>query len=100
MDSKTLKALKNSIRHWEDNVSRAKKSKCIDTSLISCALCRMFYCCDCRGCPVYKKSHYKYCGHTYYYSVRKLIDNGSVDDIKLVKACKKELNFLKSLLPN
>lgn len=101
MEKSTLIALKKSIKHWEDNV----KAETVDQASISswdCALCRAFE--GCEGCPVMESTGDPQCDGTPYHFARiKFFDWRRGGDIKLEewrRAAQKELDFLRSLLPN
>lgn len=100
MNRKTLSALKKSIKHWEENVEKAKNGELsyLDILPNKCALCVMFLLfSDCFECPIYKKVKNVGCRKTPYIYVIKTLKNKNTANI--FKACKKELAFLKSLLP-
>ena len=101
MDKATLKALKESIKHWKriiEGVDVRWKSN-------QCALCEEFltpgYTCD--GCPVKKKTKQDLCEGTPY--VKFVQDAALFFGIgikgrpNLISLATDELNFLKSLLP-
>lgn len=98
MDRKTLAALKKSIKHWENNVEKARggKLKKADIQSSKCSLCVMFsnlfYC---GYCPVKLKTGKMFCCDSPWYLVKRAIELKK----GLVEPCKKELAFLKSLLP-
>jgi hypothetical protein len=101
MDFETLKALKESIKHWQENVKLAKEGeKIIRTGPGVCSLCIKFNISGsrCEGCPIRKKTKKLYCGGTPYYEViRHKFD--SAEKQLLIKSCRKEVAFLRSLLP-
>jgi len=104
MDKETLEALKKSIEYWEDNLAfaMARKYKNIDTTSESCALCEMFVYIDCCGCPVFDKVGILGCRSTPYGKVSSILNNAAFFGLGyagITKACRKELEFLKSLLP-
>jgi hypothetical protein len=89
MNKTTLQALKESIKHWE----RLCLGHDEPLGTKGCALCKKFW--DfhsCDGCPVQARTGLPYCNGTPYESAwraKELRD----------KRFKKELEFLKSLLP-
>ena len=111
MKKKTLKALRESIKHWEENLEAAK-ARWFEGVLIGwshCALCKLHNSRDsnkpdCEGCPVREESGYIHCVNTPYEEVesamglRGLYKRNRKPE-KVVAACEKELEFLRSLLP-
>jgi hypothetical protein len=105
MKSDTLKALKASIEHWKENVEKAKEGKLSDKDINSdtCPLCGLFdEDCERAGevCPIAKGqvdiSCKCGCGHTPWHDVKTAFE----DELKdILPAVKRELSFLKSLLP-
>ena len=100
MNNKTLKALKESIEHWKENVQKAKSGNLVsyDISGDKCPLCKLFvnyesHPCG-RVCPV---KRYGGCYLSPWGVVVDILDSKSHKGI--VKACENELAFLKSLLP-
>ncbi len=102
MNAKTLKALNGSIRKWDKIINR----KGDDDGTDNCPLCIEFYRgCNCRGCPVFKKTKKYGCQNSPY---EDWCDHGQdhynnyPKKVKC-KTCKtlaqKELAFLKSLKP-
>lgn len=88
MNAKTLKALRGSIRKWERIVAGTGS----DNGPHNCPLCRLFFWNReaCEGCPVAAKTGRAQCDGTPY---RDYDWSGSKEDAR------RELNFLKSLLP-
>ena len=105
IDRKTLAALKKSIAHWERLASgHRKRGEWIGPH--QCALCKLFIADECEGCPVAEETGYSYCDGTPYEIVqtyvdaRFLVDRESILNSQEFKsAARKELRFLKSLLP-
>jgi hypothetical protein len=64
MDSKTLEALKGSIRKWEKIVS----GEGVDYGWQDCPLCDMYIPEACRGCPISEKTNALGCRQTPYSS--------------------------------
>lgn len=102
MDDRTLKALKASIEHWEENALLAEH----DWSAISsesCALCDEFSDSEeCYGCPVAKAANASGCIDTPWEDAcgamqRWIVGRGSGKAFR--KAAQDELDFLRSLLP-
>lgn len=87
MNKKTLKALKGSIKKWEGIVAGTM----LDLGPINCPLCSMFWLKDCAGCPVMAKTKKMGCVGTPYQSYT-MFPSGNT--------AQRELDFLKSLLPN
>ena len=105
MDRKTLAALKKSIEHWERLASgQARRGEWIGPG--HCALCKLFLDGACKDCPVAERTGYRYCDGTpygivqAYVDARFLVDRESILNSQEFKsAARKELRFLKSLLP-
>ena len=92
MDTTTLTALKQSIERWK---RRAAGEHSLPLGTKTCPLCHLFHvdytgrsCCD--GCPVYDATEQPCCIGTPYLSY--------TDNLTDANA-KRELEFLKSLLP-
>lgn len=101
MNKATLKALRASIKHWEENVA-AETPENASVDAAYCALCRKFYKDHlCIGCPVMTNTGFSCCENSPYENANdKLYDweiGGSRANWR--RAAKKELEFLKSLLP-
>lgn len=95
--------LEESIEHWERLVS-GKRLPNETIGRIYCALCEAYYWSKsgiCEGCPVKEKTGQPYCFNTPYQLVEDIYNksNGALDSKKFKAAAKKELAFLKSLLP-
>jgi len=100
MDSETLKALQGAIKKWQRIVAGTGE----DRGVVNCPLCQMFVVPHvdlnghpiddlvCVGCPVMKKTGKRYCEGSPYPEYR-LVD-------KNTENAQKELDFLRSLLPN
>ena len=95
VNKRTLYALKKSIEHWEDNVAGINPSV-KDTD---CSLCAMFLDDDCRRCPVAVKTKDTHCEKTPYWSAVTALSQGGGNSKRFKDAARKELKFLKSLLP-
>lgn len=93
MTPKALKALKGSIRKWQRIVNGTGKDRGAD----NCPLCKAYPRLDCAGCPVKKATGYDQCAETPYRDYRRANIWGSAADALI--SAKRELNFLKSLLP-
>ena len=101
--------LEESIEHWERLVSGNRlPNESIGTN--DCALCKAYLhkslTKNCVGCPVSKITGKTYCENTPYDLVMKIKNEMSVrsysdflDTKEFKEAAKKELEFLKSLLP-
>lgn len=107
MDDRTLKALRASIKHWEDNVE-ARSPHNASAAASKCALCEMFTldpddCCT--GCPVSNATGQTECENTPYYTARTALvvwrKEPSNDELRAAwrKGAQAELDFLRSLLP-
>ncbi len=95
MDDRTLRALKASITHWEENLECT-----LDTARVgadSCALCALFMSFRCDGCPVKQHTGWHGCIKTPFDAV--VIACSYDDEQAFRKACAEEVAFLKSLLP-
>lgn len=100
MNAKTLKALKGSIAHWERLSSGTAKSG-EDVTSKSCPLCKLFLRENsCEGCPVAKATKKWYCVGSPWERVRAVELGRGLRCDEFKEAAKKELQFLKSLLPN
>jgi len=104
MNKETLKALKKAIEKWEKIV--AEKGK--DRGSRNCALCWLFLKNECEGCPVHAKTGRRSCRGTPYaeWVRHHAEDHFSVFSKACVIECskckelaQKELEFLRSLLP-
>ena len=98
MDSNTLQALQESIIKWEKNYANPLQAK---IGSKDCPLCQMFnapgeyY--ECKGCPINDVTNNGCCNTPYeefYYEF-----TYSPTESKLKILARKELEFLKSLLP-
>ncbi len=103
MSRATLRALKASIRHWQDNVE-AEMPQQASTGESGCALCANFIAEECQGCPVKQKTGRKYCDRSPYRRARAAYVkwaeyNSLVNHTKFRAAAQAELDFLRSLLP-
>ena len=105
MNPQTLQALKDSIAHWE-RLSTGFRLPLEHIGATQCPLCNIFNqigqrdALYCIGCPVYEKTKLQYCINTPYEeaSIATRKYNG-IDSIEFKEAAKKELEFLRSLLP-
>ena len=104
MDKRTLKALKESIKKWEKIVA----GKGGDRGGGNCALCELFAEEGCIDCPVYIKTGKCDCSDTPYVEWHDHQTNNHFDGFseiykiecpKCKELAQKELEFLKSLLP-
>lgn len=96
MPAKTLRALKASIKKWEKCAAGEYTRDEVDDS--DCALCQLFPS-DCTGCPVMEKTRLEDCEGTPFYAARDALYWIGPRSIEFKKAAKKELAFLKRLLP-
>lgn len=113
MDANTLRALEESITHWEKNLVTSNPSE-VSLGGSNCALCQMFVfgdenCDPCRGCPVFEHTSFPGCTGTPYHDAHisgmqwkyNSYDPDSYDRHKAAfhRAAQAELDFLRSLLP-
>lgn len=98
MDEKTLKALKASIKHLEENTN-VKTLEEASLGIEDHPLCSEFYNKkgSCNGCPVFI-ARYWGCGKSPYDEVYESFIDKDLNAFHA--AAKKELAFLKSLLPD
>jgi hypothetical protein len=104
MDNATLEALRGSIAKWEGIVAGTVTNE----GPYNCPLCQLFmlYAEDnlCEGCPVKERTGRTGCAETPYEDYAELGNEhtfeGSVTKTLLQQAAQRELEFLKSLLPN
>lgn len=98
MPPETLAALKKSIEHWERlATSTAEDGEGVMSS--SCPLCRLFLDKACGGCPVPKKTGRALCSRTpWAYAHAAYMEDGK-NSPQFRAAAQKELEFLRSLLP-
>lgn len=102
----TLKALNESIAHWE-RMASGDRLPGERVGHKHCALCRLFQPGydtgepDCWGCPVERKTGKQYCEGTPYQNVLRALarDAGSYESKDFKAAAAAERDFLKSLLP-
>ena len=108
MPPETLKALKESVAHWERLLACKTKQELEAEGYGAehCALCEMFSeNPQCNGCPVAESTGEDSCDGTPYYKADKELDRylgyWVVNPRKTFprKQVKAELDFLKSLLP-
>lgn len=109
MNKATLKALKGSVAKWEAIVAGTGE----DQGNINCPLCQKFnndktpMDTECDGCPVSEATGRRFCGGTPYsrwVEHRMIVHdldtaNGSVKCAVCASIAQKELDYLKSLLP-
>jgi hypothetical protein len=93
MTPKTLKALRESIAHW-DRLAAGKERKGEKPNSQHCALCALFHSDGCDGCPVRKRTGVPYCIKTPFRNAFLTFNTVLFQSHAL-----KELEFLKSLLP-
>ena len=104
MDEATLEALRGSIAKWEGIVAGTM----VDKGMDNCPLCALFNPLiegsrnysgpeTCSGCPVMERTMLRFCAGTPY----EPFDNCDVEEgtHEYIGAAKRELDFLKSLLP-
>lgn len=94
MSKRAEKALRGSIKKWEGILAGKTRDKQSD----NCPLCQTFYLCE--GCPVMEKTGYNQCRLTPYDEWNYKGGMGSTANTpKLKRIARKEIAFLKSLLP-
>jgi hypothetical protein len=113
-DIKTLKALLESIDHW-DRLAAGKPNPREKVGWEDCALCALFLnppCPTdverCTGCPVRNRTGRKYCHGSPYDAAEQIaipdISNQGapqiLNTVEFIEAAKLELEFLRSLLPD
>ena len=107
MSPKTRKALEGSIEKWEGIV---RSTKAEEKGIANCPLCQLFFNPYCFGCPVKEKTGMYGCQGSPYNAWdnhhETLHRNGFGEVVSRHKDCpdclrlaKKELEFLKELLP-
>lgn len=107
MDDITKEALEASIKHWEEN-AEVRSPSSANLGIRSCALCKLFYCRDCAGCPVAQKTNQRLCygsPHTVASGVkeqwRNAYGNNAANRAELGEAfraaARAEVEFLKGL---
>jgi hypothetical protein len=118
MTPQALKALKESIEHWE-RLAAGKRNPHESVGADGCALCRVFNPCimdngfrredRCNGCPVAERTGKQFCFETPWDMIGKAIDehgdeettrNWLDNDPEARVLAAAELAFLKSLLPD
>lgn len=107
MTPKALRALKDSIKHWE----RLVKNPYEPIGPKVCPLCKAYKQLQevsqhCVGCPVFKSTGVSYCNSTPYqdawnarYRLVNHLDDRLTVQTNWITAATAELEFLKSLLP-
>ena len=109
MDAIALKALRESIAHWERNVA-AEMPEDVSVSGEDCALCNAFVFAnrgdssDCEGCPVMEWMGQADCQGTPYYRAREAFFAWRTNTTPATRdawrvAAQEMLDFLKELLP-
>jgi hypothetical protein len=100
MDEKTLEALKGSIAKWEAIVAGTGA----DNGSANCPLCAEFLYGNCFGCPVRERTKRSMCLGSPYHAFGEVADFHGHAGAKAIgpvaeAAARRELDFLKSLLP-
>lgn len=103
MNPSTLKALEQSIEHWE-RLANGKFADNETPTADHCALCKLFFENReeedrCKGCPVYNRTGFTSCFETPYGDAYNAFDDYGLDSESFKDAAHKELAFLKTLLP-
>lgn len=101
MTKRALTALKESINHWEEMVKNGWENE--RPYARNCSLCVEFsigmtHDERCLGCPVQHKTGEKYCFGTPFYTAENAFNSDRLGTFK--HHAKREVEFLKSLLPN
>lgn len=99
MNNKQKNALISSIKHWEENVKLVKNRILPKIGSHICPCCIAFP--HCISCPISEYSDDIGCENTpYIFVLDNYLKHGDeeIDWIKLLKAVKKELKFLKDIL--
>lgn len=100
MNESTLNALNGSIKHWE-RLSTGNRNPREDSGSEHCPLCEKF-CVEglayCVGCPVMERTGFSHCDNSPYDEASEARLEG-LDSPEFKRAARKELKFLKSLLP-
>lgn len=99
MNKKTLTALRKSIAHWEENLA-ANDPFDVYTTSDYCALCDAFH--GCIGCPVAERAGDTECDNTPWvnaHDAKHAWKYGYGTKRQFRNACRAEIKFLKSLLP-
>lgn len=106
-------ALKESIKHWEENLAFARNGEYgkIETSSEFCALCQEYPGMDCVGCPVEENTGLSLCegtpwrfADTLTTKIKDLLDEYPIGHMftdekeDLIQAIEVELQYLKNLL--
>lgn len=105
MNKATRKALERSIAHWERVVEFGGRYTRDNISSDNCALCRRFNSNECEGCPVKERTGQSICKGSPYHEAARLwyVCRGEglipCTQAKFKRAARRELAFLKSLLP-
>ena len=104
MDKETEAALRESIKHWEENVAgETPDDVCLGTE--HCALCEKYFLRpNCSGCPVSSRTGFGNCDATPYEAAADAFEcwestEAKPEKLKWRVAAQAELDFLKSLLP-
>jgi hypothetical protein len=105
MKTKTLKALKESIKHW-DRMATGKARLGEEPDSDHCALCSLFNRDNmdedknvCRGCPIYESTGRCWCAGTGYSSAWVAWDVYGIKSQEFRSKAAEFLKYLKSLLP-
>lgn len=101
MNAKTKKALEGSIAKWKRN-ARARTPEIVRLSVADCPLCDLYWDSYCDGCPVALRTGEAKCRETPYIDAASAHDDwewGDSDGGPFRTAAKKEVEFLRSLLP-
>lgn len=96
MNTKTRKALQESIAHWERHATgKSRPEEGVHSE--DCALCDLFLDNDnCQGCPVQKKTHSPLCQNTPWRAASDAFDHG-LGSKQFRAAARRMLVFLRGL---
>lgn len=100
MTKRTLKALQDSIAHWQRLATGTTEDE-EQPYAEDCALCGLFLELDerCKGCPVRNKTGKQFCESSPYRYAEIAYTFHGINSPQFKKAARAELKFLRSLLP-
>lgn len=98
MNTQTLNALNESIKHWQRYVDGFGKTEG-EPLVHNCSLCGLFYQEECAGCPIDERTGRINCRGTPYGDAFDAYHNSGPTSQEFIEQAKLMLEFLKSLLP-
>lgn len=103
MTPNTLRALRASIKHWEENAA-AETPEEVGATARECALCAKFIYGGCTDCPVFYETGNELCEGTPYIAAFDALEAWEATPTPEAEAAfriaaRAEVDFLKSLLP-